>query len=32
MHKQHFLVAAMCQFEQRERTRGRPRSGETSAA
>jgi DNA-binding GntR family transcriptional regulator len=31
-HKQHFLVAALHQFEQWARTRGRPRTGETSAA
>lgn len=31
-HKLHFLVAALQQFEQWARTRGRPRTGETSAA
>ena len=31
-HKLHFLVAAVHQFEQWARTRGRPRTGETSAA
>lgn len=31
-HKLNFLVSAMRQFEQWARTRGRPRTGETSAA